>query len=229
MQPKATVVVHSGGMDSSICLALAMKRHGPEQVLSLSFDYGQRHSAEIVQAQKICREWAVDHITIPIPFMKSITRDALTDGTLPIKEGNGAPPSTLVVGRNGLMGRIAAIHAHSLGAASIYMGVIEVEMWNSGYRDCSRDYMDKLQTLLRIDLDNPAFTIETPLVFLTKSETLQIAHNLGVLDVLLTETITCYNGIRFKGCQTCPSCQLRNAGIREFASSHPECDLSSFL
>jgi len=225
MHSKSAVVVHSGGMDSSLCLALAIEEFGASNVLSLTFDYRQRHQPEILQAKKICAEWGVDQVILEISCLAEITNDALVNSMIPIEQETGKPPNTLVMGRNGLMGRVAAIQAHSLGARYIYMGVIEVESANCGYRDCSRDYMDRLQDIMRIDLDDPRFEIRTPLVYMTKPETLDLAHRLGVLDYLLEETITCYEGVRYWGCGKCPSCLLRNQGITEFLDKKPEMTL----
>lgn len=213
---KKAIVIHSGGMDSSICLALALREFGKDQVLSLSFNYHQRHAPELIQAAKICQDWGVDHTVINIDCLAAITDDALTNHTKSIQHNPNQAPNTLVVGRNGLMARLGAIHAHHLGAQCIYMGVIEVESSNSGYRDCSRAYMDLMQQILRIDLDNPKFEIRTPLVYLTKKQTLEIAQQLNVLDYLLEETISCYEGLRHQGCKVCPACLLRNEGIVQF-------------
>lgn len=218
---KKAVVVHSGGMDSSLCLALAMQEFGKENVLSLSFSYQQRHPTELQQAEKICKDWGVDHYVIQLDCLKEITQSALLDPAMAIVHEQGHPPNTLVVGRNGLMARIAAIHANNLGANCIYMGVMELEGANSGYRDCSRHYMDLMQTILRIDLDNPLFEIRTPLVHLYKKDTLVLAHRLGLLTYLLNETITCYEGIAKQGCGHCPACQLRNEGLTLFHKAFP--------
>lgn len=217
---KKAVVVHSGGMDSSICLALAIQDFGADNVLSLSFRYGQRHSNELQQAAKICRDWGVDHYVLQLDCMQEITENALMNADIPIEHHEGKAPNTLVVGRNGLMARLAAIHAHHLGAGCIYMGVIEVEEANSGYRDCSRHYMDLMQEILRLDLDDEHFEIRTPVVKMTKCQTMELADRLGVLDYLLKETITCYEGIGGKGCEQCPACKLRNEGIRQFLNSN---------
>lgn len=222
MIKKDAVVIHSGGMDSSLCLALAKRDFKKENVLSLSFSYQQRHSNELEQAAKICRDWDVDHAVVNIDCLQTITKNALMDSAIPIEHLPNELPNTLVVGRNGLMARLGAIHANHLEAHSIYMGVIEVEACNSGYRDCSREYMDLKQELLRIDLGDPTFKIRTPIVKMTKKETMELAHQLGVLDYLLQETITCYEGKPKQGCRNCPACKLRNEGIRQFAESHPE-------
>jgi 7-cyano-7-deazaguanine synthase len=213
---KKAIVIHSGGMDSSICLALAMEEFGKEQVLSLSFRYDQRHVAELRQAAKICRDWGVDHAVLSIDCLKEITTNALLDPEMAIEHPEEGPPNTLVVGRNGLMARLGAIHAEHLGAHCLYMGVIEVEEANSGYRDCSRRYMDLMQEILRIDLGDPAFEIRTPLVKMTKKETLAVADRLGVLAYLLKETISCYEGLPGEGCGKCPACKLRNEGVRQY-------------
>jgi 7-cyano-7-deazaguanine synthase len=86
---------------------------------------------------------------------------------------------------------------------------------------------DKPQTLiLRIDLANPEFEIRTPLVYMTKRETLEFAHRLNVLEFLLEETVTCYQGLTKKGCGLCPACELRNQGIAEYLLDHPELEFS---
>lgn len=213
---KKAIVIHSGGMDSSICLALAMKNFGKNEVLSLSFSYSQRHANELQQAAYICNAWGVDHVVIHIDALKELTDDALMNRNLKIQHETGKPPNTLVIGRNGLMARLGAIHAHHLGAGCIYMGVMGLEGANSGYRDCSREYIDLKEQILRIDLDNPQFEIRTPLVHMNKKESLEVADQLGVLDFLLEETITCYEGIARQGCKECPACLLRNQGIAEF-------------
>lgn len=221
MKKKETLVIHSGGMDSSLCLALAIQEFGKEAVLSLSFSYQQRHTQELIQAEKICRDWNVDHTVLKIECLNEITDNALMNRELAIEEYDDKPPNTLVLGRNGLMARLGAIHAHHLGAHSIYMGIIGVEGNYSGYRDCSRHYMDLKQELLRLDLGNPAFEIRTPLVHMSKKETLEIAHRLGILRYLLDTTITCYEGIPQQGCQRCPACKLKLKGIHEFQQAYP--------
>lgn len=219
---KKSIVIHSGGMDSSICLAVAIRQHGRDSVLSLSFSYGQRHQKELTCAEKICRDWGVQHAVIHLECLQEITANALMDKNLVIEHEKGKEPNTLVVGRNGLMARIGAIHAHHIGARSIYMGVMGAEGAHSGYRDCSREYIDIVQQALRIDLDDPHFEIVTPLVAMSKKESLELAQNLGVLSFLLENAISCYEGIIGKGCRRCPACQLRNEGIRQFMLEHPE-------
>lgn len=214
---KKVIVLQSGGMDSAISLAVAIREFGAENILSMTIDYDQRHSAEIDVAKKISKTWGVDHTVIKLDCLKSLTVDALTHPEIEIEHLPGQPPNTLVTGRNGLFAHLAGIHVHHLGGRYVYMGVIEVEKSNSGYRDCTRDYIDKVQAVLRIDLDDPDFEIRTPVVFMSKCQTYQFAQELGILDFLLENTITCYRGIPREGCGECPSCVLRIQGLHEFA------------
>ena len=213
-----TVVIHSGGMDSSLCLALAVRDFGAEHVLSLGFDYGQRHGNELERAQQIADYFGVQRYVVTVGCYGELTRNALMDASIPIERRAGEDPNTLVVGRNGLMVRLGAILADQLSASSVYVGVIGVEAANSGYRDCTRDYMDLMQQVLRMDLGNEAFEIRTPLVEMTKKETMDLGFGLGCLDFLLDVTVTCYEGLPHAGCGACPACELRNEGIRQFVA-----------
>jgi 7-cyano-7-deazaguanine synthase len=102
------------------------------------------------------------------------------------------------------------------------MGVMELEEANSGYRDCSRAYMDIIQSALRLDFSDPSFEIRTPLVMMNKKETMELGHDLGVLEYLLETTVTCYEGIQKEGCLKCPACKLRNNGLKIFSLEHSE-------
>lgn len=223
---KKAIVVHSGGMDSSLCLALAVEQYGAQNVLSLSFTYGQRHMKELDFAKNICDEWKVENRIINIDSLNEITDNALTNNNVEIDSGSSNAPNTLVVGRNGLMARIAGIHAEHIGAECIFMGVIEVEEANSGYRDCSRKYMDIIQAALRLDLNDPQFEIKTPLVYMNKKQTLELGYNMGVLHFLIENTLSCYEGVEKQGCGKCPACTLRNEGIREFLVDHEDFEFS---
>ncbi len=219
---KKAVVVHSGGMDSSLCLALAVKEFGAEQVLSLSFTYNQRHSIELKKASEISKHFKVDHVELDLSCHSKITESALIGSDKKIEHKTGEAPNTLVVGRNGLMARLAGIHAQSLGAKCIYLGVMELEAANSGYRDCSRAYMNLIQEALRMDFADQSFEIRTPLISMTKKESMELGHKLGVLEFLVENTITCYEGIEKEGCMKCPACKLRNEGLKIFSLEHPE-------
>lgn len=219
---KKAVVVHSGGMDSSLCLAVAIKEFGAEHVLSLSFTYNQRHSIELTRATEISKHFNVDHVELDLSCLSLITESALIGNTQAIEHKQGEAPNTLVVGRNGLMARLAGIHANSLGAHCIYMGVMELESANSGYRDCSREYMDVIEKALRMDFADEGFEIRTPLIQMNKKETMELGYQLGVLEYLVENTITCYEGKPKEGCMKCPACKLRNEGLKIFSLEHPD-------
>jgi 7-cyano-7-deazaguanine synthase len=222
LMKKEAVVVHSGGMDSSLCLALAVQEFGAKNVLSVSFSYQQRHSVELERAQLISEYFQVDHTEIDLSCLAQITESALIGKTQKIMHAQGKTPNTLVVGRNGLMARVAGIHAHSLGARCIYLGVMELESANSGYRDCSRDYMNLIEKALRLDFSDPQFEIRTPLIQMTKKQTMELGYQLGVLSFLVENTISCYEGVEKEGCLKCPACKLRNEGLKIFSLEHPE-------
>lgn len=215
-----TVVIHSGGMDSSLCLALAVHEFGAEHVLSLGFDYGQRHMDELDRAQMIADWFGVRRYVVQIGCYGELTKNALMDAAIPIEHVEGESPNTLVVGRNGLMVRLGAILAEQLGANSVYTGVIGVEAANSGYRDCTRAYMDLMQQILRLDLGRDDFEVRTPIVHMTKKETMDLGHEHGCLEFLLDATVTCYEGVPHAGCGVCPACVLRNEGIRGFMAEN---------
>lgn len=198
------IVIHSGGMDSSICLLLAAKEHGKDHVLSLSFDYGQVHKNELIAAKTIAAHFGIAHEEIPLDVLSYVTSSTLM----------GMDGTSLVPGRNGLLARLGGLRGRSLGAREVWTGVIERE--NSGYPDCSRAYMDLMERVLRLDFQDPEFLIRTPLVGMTKGETLVVAEELGVLEVLLKETVTCYLGVKGEGCGECAACVLRARGLADF-------------
>jgi 7-cyano-7-deazaguanine synthase len=164
----------------------------------------------------------VDHVEVNLDCLAQITESALIGHAQTIEHKSGEAPNTLVVGRNGLMARLAGIHAHSLAAKYIYLGVMELEAANSGYRDCSRAYMDLIQSALRLDFADSSFEVRTPLIAMTKKQTMELGHEMGELAYLLETTVTCYEGIEKAGCLKCPACKLRNSGLKIFSLEHPE-------
>ncbi len=214
------IVLHSGGMDSSLCLFMAAQEFGRDRVLSLGFRYHQRHEVELVAAQAIASHFGVHRVVIDMKPLPGWEGSSLLSHDLPISSGHC--PNSFVVGRNGLLLMMTSPLASRVGVRTLVIGVMEREGAHSGYPDCSRAYIDSVQTVLRLDLRDPLFSIQTPLIAMSKAETMELAHSLGVLDYLLEHTVTCYNGISGAGCQKCPSCILRNQGIAEFYQNHPE-------
>jgi 7-cyano-7-deazaguanine synthase len=210
------VVIHSGGMDSSTCLKLAIDEFGVENVTALAFNYRQRNINELEAGAKICAEWRVKRKVLDFPVFAEVTQSALLDASLPLESIDSKPYSAWVVGRNGIMFQIGGIFAHHLGADTLWTGVMQRPDSNSGYPDCSQRYVSLKQQALRIDLGNPHFEIRAPLIDMTKAESFALAQRLGILDFLLANTVTCYEGIPEQGCGQCACCVLRNEGLREF-------------
>lgn len=225
---KKAIVIFSGGMDSTLCLQIAIKKWSLDQVLALSFDYCQRNHAELEKAKFIANTWGVAHDIIKLDVLEKISDSSLVKPHLPIDfgdKGKKQPPNTMVVGRNGLMVRLAAIYGYNLGVQELYTGVMELEEANSGYRDCSRHYMDLMQEVLKLDLAQEHFAIVTPLIFNSKLQNLELAYEMGILTFMLEHCLSCYEGIGQEGCQACPACELRNEGIAAFEKAHPEVPL----
>jgi len=219
---KAITVLHSGGMDSSLCLALAVEEFGVGGVFSLSFDYDQRHHHELESARTVAAHFAVHHEVLDISCLRACWKEsALVGKDLKIEATPGAIPNTFVVGRNGLFVHLAAIYGAQYGAHILSLGVMERPDANSGYPDTSRHYMDLVQEMCRLDLGLRNFEVRTPLINMTKLETLELAAAKNILPWLLENTISCYEGVPREGCRQCPSCRLRNEGIASFRAKYP--------
>ena len=203
----------SGGQDSTTCLFWAVDRYGLENVAAIGFDYGQRHNVELEYAAKICEARQIPFKTVTLPNFDPSS--ALTNKNIAVDSitPENAPPNTLVEGRNLLFLTYAAIHAKSIGARVIVTGVCETDF--SNYPDCRDVFIKSCNVTLNLALDYPV-VIETPLMWLTKAETWQIAESLGVLSIIKSETLTCYNGIPGEGCKTCPACTLRLKGYDNY-------------
>ena len=212
------VVVLSGGQDSAICLALAVKKYGAEKVAAITFEYSQRHAIETKYAANLATRFNIaEHKIVALDFYRELTTNALMTPGVEIKrEKNAKCPTTVVEGRNAFFLLAAAVWAKSLGATVIYTGVSEADF--SGYPDCRNDFIKAQQKSMRLALDWPV-KIETPFMRKTKAEEWAIADRLGILDLVKNETVTCYNGIPGEGCKKCPACKLRNRGLKEFEKS----------
>ena len=207
------VVVLSGGQDSALCLALAVKKYGPREVAAITFAYGQRHSIETKYARRLARHFGIAaHKVVRLDFYKDITSNALMDPSLKIKRGRKCP-NTVVEGRNAFFLMAAAVWAKSLGATDLYTGVSQADY--SGYPDCRAVFIRAQERAIRLALDYPV-RIVTPFMRKTKAEEWALAAKLGIFDLIANETVTCYNGIPGKGCGKCPACKLRNRGLRDF-------------
>jgi 7-cyano-7-deazaguanine synthase len=214
--PDAAVVLLSGGQDSTTCLAWALKRF--RRVEAATIDYGQRHRVELDAAAAIARAAGVAQRVIPCDSFRALGGNALT-GDEAVASGVRAAnqlPNTFVPGRNLIFLSLAAAWAYQLGISELVTGVCQTD--SSGYPDCRADTMAALQEALRCGMDAP-FTIHTPLMHLTKAQTVTMLRDLGALP-LLALSHTCYNGLR-PPCGTCPACVLRAKGFAEAGIADP--------
>ena len=212
------VVVLSGGQDSAICLALACRRHGAENVAAITFSYGQRHSIETRYAKALARRFgAAAHKIVSLGLFRELTSSALLDGSSPIaKKKNSSCPTTVVEGRNAIFLVAAGIWAKSLGAKEIWTGVSQTDF--SGYPDCRENFIRAEEKAMRLAMEWP-FKIVTPFMKATKADEWALADKLGILELVEGKTVTCYRGVPGKGCGKCPACKLRNAGLEEYRKS----------
>ena len=209
MKQEKAVVVFSGGQDSTTCLLWALTQY--EEVYTITFDYGQRHIAEIACAEEIAKELNVPFKVLDMNLINQLSANALTRNDIAVTEGkDGDLPSTFVPGRNHLFLSFAAVYAQSIGARHIITGVCETDF--SGYPDCRDVFVKALNVSINLAMDS-SLQFHTPLMWLDKAETWKLADELGALDFVRTKTLTCYEGVRGDGCGECPSCVLRKNGL----------------
>lgn len=231
---RCATVLFSGGQDSTTCLAWALERY--ERVDTIGFQYGQRHSVELLCREAVLKNirsqfpnWAEklgnDHL-LDLPVLATISSTALTD-TKAISIGDHGLPNTFVPGRNLLFFTLAAAVALQNGSQVLIGGMCETDY--SGYPDCRHSTLESLQTTLSLGMGETVI-IETPLMWLDKSQTWELAFELGglkLVELIREDTHTCYIGDRQKlhswgyGCGACPACELRRKGHEEFSKQVP--------
>jgi 7-cyano-7-deazaguanine synthase len=241
------LVLFSGGQDSTTCLAYALARYA--RVETIAFDYRQRHRVELDARLNVLREiqacfphWAAklgeDHL-LDLAVLGEVSETSLTRETAFQMEENGLP-NTFVPGRNLLFMTLAAALAYRRGLQVIVTGVCETDF--SGYPDCRDDTMKALQLALSLGMDK-RFLIETPLMWIDKAQTWELAHALGeqsgvagggqsLVELVVEHTHTCYLGDRTHrqdwgyGCGSCPACELRAKGYARFVDKKDKAALS---
>lgn len=223
------LVLFSGGQDSTTCLAWALDRF--TRVETVGFDYGQRHAVELAQRprlrEKLARAKAVwgdrlgpDH-TLDLTSFGAIADTAMTRDVAIAMDANGLP-NTFVPGRNLVFLTYAAALAARRGLTAIVGGMCETDF--SGYPDCRDDTIKAMQVALNLGMAQ-RFSIETPLMWLSKADTWALAQALGgptLVELVVEDTHTCYLGERGArhdwgyGCGTCPACALRARGFADW-------------
>ncbi|MBN2496163.1 MAG: 7-cyano-7-deazaguanine synthase QueC [Deltaproteobacteria bacterium] len=217
MEP--AVVLLSGGMDSTTCLAMAVSE-GLE-VHCLAFDYGQRHERELEMAAHQARRFEVaEHVTISLD-LRRVARSALTaDIDVPKAELQGIPP-TYVPARNAIFLSLALAWAEELAARQIFIGVNQVDF--SGYPDCRCEFIEAFERMAelgtRMGSEGRPVRIRAPLIDMDKAGIIRTGLALGV-DFGMTHT--CYDpGHEGLACGRCPSCRLRLRGFAEAGIEDP--------
>ena len=244
----SALVLFSGGQDSTTCLAQALARY--PRVETLGFDYGQRHHVELKARITVLAElrqrfpaWSerlgADHL-LDLAVLGQVSDTSLTRDTAFRMEASGLP-NTFVPGRNLLFLTFAAALAYRRDIDVIITGVCETDF--SGYPDCRDDTMKALQVALSLGMDH-RFLIDTPLMWIDKAATWQLAHDIGeasgvaeggrqLVDLIVEHTHTCYLGDREHrhawgyGCGNCPACELRARGWAEFSRGASQVSLKA--
>ena len=235
---ETALVVFSGGQDSATCLAWSLARFG--RVLTLGFDYGQRHHVEL-ECRRRVREalaalsprWAErlgEDVLLTLDTYRQCGENALTATGTPDAAPLGATaadglPNTFVPGRNLLFGLQAAIWAYGRDIRHLVLGVCQSD--SSGYPDCRDDSIKALQLALNLGMDTH-YVLHTPLMWLDKCGAWQLAEQLGgtaLVDAIVEESHTCYAGERGTrhdwgyGCGQCPACRLRARGYAAYKAA----------
>lgn len=215
------VILISGGLDSTTCLALAKKQGFA--CYALSFSYGQKHSAELYAAQNIARHFGVVKHEIVDLDIGRLGGSALTDPKIAIPEEleENSIPVTYVPARNTIFLSIALGWAEILQAYNIFIGISAVDY--SNYPDCRPEYLAAFQAMATLatktGVEAKPVHIEAPLMHLSKAETLNLGLSLGV-DYSLT--VSCYKANdEGLACGHCASCELRKRGFAEAAVADP--------
>ncbi len=220
------LVLFSGGQDSTTCLAWALSRG--EHVETIAFDYRQRHRRELDARLRVIEgirtlfpSWAgrlgADHV-LDLGLLGEISETALTR-EMEFEITASKLPNTFVPGRNLVFLAIAAAVAYRRGIGVLVGGMCETDF--SGYPDCRDDTIKAMQVALSLGMDRP-LRIETPLMWIDKAQTWQLAKDLGgdaLVRLVIEETHTCYLGEKGErhawghGCGQCPACALRKRGF----------------
>lgn len=213
------LVVLSGGQDSTTCLHWALRQF--DHVEAVTFDYGQRHRVELGAARHIASQAGVRHHLLPINTFAALGGNALTDAGITPEagmraEGDSQLPNTFVPGRNLIFLTFAAALAWQQQLDHLVVGVAQTDY--SGYPDCRDHTLQALEQALCLGMDRQIL-LHTPLMHLSKADTVRLAMQLGALPAL-AHSHTCYHGA-VPPCGECAACQLRAKGFAEAGVADP--------
>lgn len=222
---KKALVVLSGGQDSATCAAWAATMF--DEVKAISFYYGQRHKRELKAAKEIVDLFGLRWETVEMAALMDNKMSGLTDPSISVREADEKTglPKSFVPGRNLLFLNAAASIAMSQGIYDIVTGVCQTDY--SGYPDCRRATIDAVERSVYLgnqelcDKAGPGyFKIHTPLMYLTKAETVKLAERLPLGMEAVARSWTCYEGGEHP-CGVCPACELRIKGFKEAGIEDP--------
>ena len=223
---EAALVLMSGGQDSTTILAWALKNF--TKVSAISFFYNQKHAKELEAAKKICKKMNVPIKIQDISFLEELVISNLFKDEGDLDEPhqlNKNVPAAFVPYRNMIFLTLAAAWSSTIKVKNMIIGVCQADY--SGYADCRDIFIKSAQTTLNLSTDfaEQNIIIHTPLMWLTKAETFKMAKEYGCLDIVIKETLTCYNGEETinefgKGCGQCPACRLRKNGFEEYKKKY---------
>lgn len=220
------MVLFSGGVDSTTCLALAVKEHGAENITALSIGYGQKHSREIEAAKRLAEYYGVEWKQLDLSRIFADSDCSLlvsSDEEIPketyaeqLSETDGKPVSTYVPFRNGLFLASAASMALSLGCDLIYYGPHADDAAGNAYPDCSEEFNNAMSSAIYLG-SGKQLRIEAPFVKKTKKDIVKLGLELGVPYEM---TWSCYEG-GDKPCGMCGTCRDRIAAFEENGVKDP--------
>ncbi len=210
------IILLSGGLDSTTCLAYATSKN--YECYALSFFYNQKQKSELSAASNIAKEYkAKQHQIIDITSITALQNTSLVDKNIKIEDYSGTDniPNTYVPARNTILLSIALGYAEVIKANHIFIGASHIDY--SGYPDCRPEYFEAFRKLANLAtcqaVNGEKISIETPLLYLSKAETIKLGMSLGV-DY--SKTITCYRANQDgMACGTCDSCHHRKKGFKD--------------
>jgi 7-cyano-7-deazaguanine synthase len=213
------LVLFSGGVDSTTCLAIAVDKYGADEVLALSLYYGQKHSRELEAARKIAAHYGVKHKELDLALIFADSDCTLlkgSEGEIPkesyaeqLEKTDGKPVSTYVPFRNGLFLASAASIALSNGCEEIYYGAHSDDAAGNAYPDCSSDFNDAINRAIYLG-SGGELRVTAPFIGVNKAQVIAKGLALGVPYEL---TWSCYEG-GDKPCGVCGTCRDRIAAFR---------------
>lgn len=218
----AAVVLLSGGLDSTTCLAVARSRGFDAHTLTVK--YGQLHQVELEAAARVAAALGAKEHRIVAVDLAPLASSALTTKTIAVPKDRpieeiGAPgdvPSTYVPARNTVLMSLALAWAESLGARDIFLGVNVLDA--SGYPDCRPAFVQAFEALAQVATRGGGFHVHAPLIELTKAQIIELGRSLGV-DYALTHS--CYDPVDDRACGRCDACVLRKKGFAEAGGGDP--------